>query len=49
MREVPFKEETLYIYKIQYQNGDIYEGELVDDLKDGLGTYYYENGEKFDG
>ncbi|CAD8206866.1 unnamed protein product [Paramecium pentaurelia] len=49
IREVPFKDETLYIYRINYQNGDVYEGELLNDLKDGLGTYYYENGEKFDG
>ncbi|CAD8200194.1 unnamed protein product [Paramecium octaurelia] len=49
IREVPFKDEILYIYRITYQNGDVYEGELLNDLKDGLGTYYYENGEKYDG
>ncbi|CAK59856.1 unnamed protein product (macronuclear) [Paramecium tetraurelia] len=49
LREVPYKEEKLQIYKIIYSNGDVYEGELSKDLKDGSGTYYYANGEKYDG
>lgn len=29
------------IYKLIYSNGDIYEGELNDNLKEGLGIYYF--------
>ena len=49
MREVIFNDETLQIFRINYSNGDVYEGEILNDLKDGSGTYYYENGEMYDG
>jgi len=43
------KMETMF--KIKYNNGDLYEGEIDEkfDLKEGWGTYYYSSGEKYEG
>jgi hypothetical protein len=34
---------------MNYQNGDIYEGEWKNGLKDGSGIYKYYNGDKYSG
>lgn len=47
--ELDYKGDAITIYRLTYENGDIYEGELENDLKDGSGVYFYENGEKYDG
>jgi len=36
-------------FKIAYSNGDIYEGEMENGKKNGWGTYFYNNGEKYSG
>ena len=30
-----------------YENGDIYEGNWKDDEKEGYGTFYWEDGDKY--
>eukprot|EP00386_Alphamonas_edax_P003779 GDKI01011399.1.p1 GENE.GDKI01011399.1~~GDKI01011399.1.p1 ORF type:complete len:258 (+),score=61.40 GDKI01011399.1:52-774(+) len=35
--------------KATYENGDVYEGEFVDGIKQGKGVYTYKNGDKFTG
>ena len=34
---------------ITYDNGDKYEGDFVDNVKEGKGVYYYINGDKYEG
>ena len=34
---------------ITYDNGDKYDGEFVDNVKEGRGVYYYGNGDKYEG
>ena len=35
--------------KIQYKNGDVYEGEFVKGKRQGEGTYIFSDGEKYSG
>ena len=35
--------------KYRYPNGDFYEGDFKDDLRDGYGSYIYANGDKYAG
>ena len=35
--------------KIVYHNGDVYEGDWVDGLKEGRGYYTWENGDVYEG
>lgn len=41
MRDVEYDSGVMHIYRIYYQNGDIYEGEVENDMKEGSGVYYY--------
>lgn len=34
---------------MKYKNGDKYDGEFANGVKDGLGTYVYFNGDKYTG
>lgn len=50
-REIIKETESGKEYRIKYSNGDIYEGEIdhKTNLKDGWGTYFFINGEKYEG
>lgn len=34
---------------LEYSNGERYIGEVGNGVRDGYGTYYYQNGEKYEG
>lgn len=34
---------------LDYSNGERYVGEIVLGLREGFGTYHYQNGEKYEG
>ncbi|TGM19742.1 hypothetical protein EHQ73_15830 [Leptospira meyeri] len=36
-------------FQVQYENGDRYEGEFLEDVKHGSGIYQYSNGDIFEG
>ena len=38
-----------YAERVELANGDIYEGELVDGLRTGSGTYVWQNGNRYEG
>lgn len=43
--------QEVYAYEhiVEYENGDCYEGDFVNGLKEGLGTYTWANGDKYSG
>ncbi len=43
------KQSNISIKKIEYLNGDIYEGEILNDLPHGQGTYIWSNGDVYKG
>lgn len=43
------KEKVSNSALLEYSNGERYIGEVANGMREGYGTYYYQNGEKYEG